>query len=501
MNPHTAPNTAQTATETAERYKRFTILHSNDMHGDFMAESEGAEGDLIGGLARLSGYLNEVRAQEKNTLYLISGDMVQGSMIDAEFRGVSTMEIMNYLAPDVVTLGNHELDYGLAHLLFLEKMANFPIVNANLYLRKIHKRLMRPYIILNVDGFDILFIGIVTEGVLSKLKADDVGTFVNLEDAATEVGKICNAYKDDDIDLTVLLTHIGFEEDQKLAGMLAPEWGVDMIIGGHSHTILGQPAKVNDVLIAQAGTGTDQIGRFDIVVDDDTNSIVEWKWTLIPVDEDLAEPDAGLQTFIDSFQEVVDRKYKRILCRMERKLTHTVREQESELGNLVADILAERASADVALVASQAIRGTELGPIVTLGDLVEVYPYNDQVLKCAINGQQLTTIFEHSMKQENRHEDGPVYQVNGAVRATYDDGRQTLASLTVNGQPVAPAAEYTICISSFVLKSAQGKLNLSTEELGKPQVIATADQDVLEEYLTTHPHLDRQVEGRIVYRN
>jgi len=267
---------------STQRFKKFTILHSNDMHGDFLAEVQGAEGDLIGGLALLSGYLNQVRAEEKNVLYL-SGDMVQGSMIDSEFKGVSTMEIMNYLAPDVVTLGNHELDYGLAHLLFLEKMANFPIVNANLYIKKYHRRLMRPYLILNVDGFDIMFIGIITEVVLAQLKLDEVGTFIGLEDAVTEVGKICNAYKDEDIDLTILLTHIGFESDKELAAMLDPQWGVDMIIGGHSHTILEQPAVVNDVLIAQAGTGTDQIGRFDITVDDDTNSIVEWTWQLITI--------------------------------------------------------------------------------------------------------------------------------------------------------------------------------------------------------------------------
>ncbi|MGE5139379.1 MAG: metallophosphoesterase, partial [Rudaea sp.] len=101
--------------------RNFTILHSNDMHGDFVAEARGAEGKLIGGLALLSGYINQVRREEKNVLYLIAGDMVQGSLIDSEYKGVSTMEIMNYLAPDVVTLGNHELDYGLPHLLFLEK--------------------------------------------------------------------------------------------------------------------------------------------------------------------------------------------------------------------------------------------------------------------------------------------------------------------------------------------------------------------------------------------
>jgi len=119
--------------------KRFTILHSNDMHGDFLAEMRGEGGHLIGGLSLLSGYINQVRREEKNVVYCISGDMVQGSLIDAEYKGISTIELMNYLAPDVATLGNHEFDYGLPHLLFLEKMANFPIVNANLYITQYNK--------------------------------------------------------------------------------------------------------------------------------------------------------------------------------------------------------------------------------------------------------------------------------------------------------------------------------------------------------------------------
>src|SRR4030042_6960800 len=112
--------------------KKFTILHSNDMHGDFLAEVKQGGGKMIGGLALLSGYLNKVRAEEENVIYVIAGDMVQGSLIDAEYKGISTIEIMNYLSPDVVTLGNHEFDYGLPHLLFLEKMDNFPISNVNL---------------------------------------------------------------------------------------------------------------------------------------------------------------------------------------------------------------------------------------------------------------------------------------------------------------------------------------------------------------------------------
>jgi len=139
-----------------KKIKKFTILHSNDMHGDFLAEIKEGKKELIGGLALLSGYINKVRKEEENVLYVVAGDMLQGSLIDSEWKGLSTIEIMNWLAPDVVTLGNHEIDYGLPHLLFLEKIANFPIVNANLYIRKNNKRLMQPYIILKKSGFDIL---------------------------------------------------------------------------------------------------------------------------------------------------------------------------------------------------------------------------------------------------------------------------------------------------------------------------------------------------------
>ena len=170
-------------------YKKLTILHSNDMHGDFLAEN--LQEKLIGGVSMLSGYVNKVRNEEANTLYCIAGDMFRGSVIDSEFKGVSTIEIMNTIAPDVVTLGNHETDYGIAHLLFLEKCAKFPIINANLYIKSNYTRLFRPHIILEVDGMKILFIGIITEGVMKQAKNEGLlGTFLDIHQAAEEVGKI-----------------------------------------------------------------------------------------------------------------------------------------------------------------------------------------------------------------------------------------------------------------------------------------------------------------------
>jgi 5'-nucleotidase len=484
--------------------KKITILHNNDIHGDFMSEIKGGKGKLLGGLALLSGYINKVRKEEENVLYVISGDMVQGSLIDSEYKGISTMEIMNYLAPDVVALGNHEFDYGLPHLLFLEKMANFPIVNANLYIKKYNKRLMNPYLVINKAGFDILFTGIITEKIMDSLKQDElIGSFVTLEEASKEVGQICNAYKNDDIELTILLTHIGFESDIALAKMLKPEWGVDMIIGGHSHTLLKEPKKVNNVLIAQAAVGSDQIGRFDLIVDDDTNSIVDYKWKLVKINNRVAKPDKKLGQFIASFGGEVDRKYNTLLCKFAKKLTHPKREIETSLGNLLADIFAENAECDAMLVGSGSIRVKELGPMVTLKDFLACFPYDDTLTRYSITGAQLKKIFEHIMRTPNRDGEGECYQVNSRVKAVYSDKTHKLESLKIDEKEVENTAFYIICMQGFHFKNSDAYLNITNQELlesGKTKVVSTSAQDVLREYLRTHQNIDKSTEGRLKYR-
>ena len=170
--------------------KTLTLLHSNDLHGDFLAEK--VDEKLTGGVSMLSGYISKTRKEEKNVLYAISGDMFKGSLIDQEYRGISTIEIMNLLAPDVVTLGNHEVDYGLAHLLFLEKCAKFPIINANMFLTNNNTRLFNSHKIIEIDGMKIMFIGILTESVLESTRSDKlISTLVGIKDAAEEVGRIC----------------------------------------------------------------------------------------------------------------------------------------------------------------------------------------------------------------------------------------------------------------------------------------------------------------------
>ncbi|MBO5128063.1 MAG: metallophosphatase, partial [Clostridia bacterium] len=312
--------------------KHLTLLHSNDLHGDFLAEE--IEETFVGGISLLSGYISKVRREETAALYAVSGDLFRGSIIDAEYKGLSTVEMMNLLAPDVVTLGNHEIDYGIAHLLFIEKCALFPIINANLYLKMNGRRLFTPCRILETNGIRVLFIGLITEDVMAQAKQDPlVGSFIDVEDAVREVGKICNAYRTLDIDCTVLLTHIGIEEDRRLARTLDPAWGVDIILGGHSHTVMEQPILENGILIAHAGSGTDNVGRFDLTIDTENNRIDSFSWQFVPITENTCERDLPLEEVVSKYRRLTDAKYQRLITRFHSTLTHPQRNCETSLGN------------------------------------------------------------------------------------------------------------------------------------------------------------------------
>ena len=471
------------------------------MHGDFLAEK--IDEQLIGGVSMLSGYVNKVRQEEKNAIYCIAGDMFRGSVIDSEFRGISTIEIMNMLSPDVVTIGNHEIDYGIAHLLFLEKCAKFPIVNANLHITTNNARLFKPHHIIEIDGMKILFIGILTEAVLPQAKKESlVGNFVDIHDAVTEISRICNAYNSIDIDCTVLLTHIGFEEDKLLAAQLDPSLGVDIIIGGHSHTYLEQPGVVNGILIAQAGTGTDQIGRFDLEIDTDTNSVSNFTWSSIPISDNNCPRDLELEHILNHYKDVAEKKYSRVITRLKRQLTHPSWYQETELGGFLADILQESLRLDMMLVGSGSIRVPELGPIVLFSNLTECLPYDDSAIALWVTGAQLKNMILYMLRDEVW--DGShceFFQFSKGMRVVYDKQKHVLKEFSLNGENIQDARVYKIGLQYYFYLNLKDFFSISKEEIstnGEPRRVATSCREVLDEYLSGHQNLDYQISGRLV---
>ena len=484
----------------SSRYKELTLLHSNDMHGDFAAEQ--VDEKLLGGVSMLSGYVMKARADNPNTLYCVAGDMLQGSLIDTEFRGISTIEIMNILSPDIACLGNHEIDYGLGHLMFLERCAKFPVVCANLFVRRPYTRLFDSHEIVDLDGMKVLFIGIVTEEVLNSIRQDSLlGTLIDVEDAAEEIGSICDAYRSLDIDLTVLLTHIGFEEDKKLAALLDPAWGVDLIIGGHSHTLLTEPAEVNGVLIAQAAVGTAQIGRFDLVVDTELDCVHSFEWKLIPIESSHCPRDPELEEIVLGFQKLVNEKYDCMLCRFHRTLSHPDRNQETELGNLFADALKDSLGVDLMIVGSGSIRKEKVDPVFTRGDLLEVMPYDDRIFALKVTGAQLRRMLAFMLREENLDgSHGEFYQFSSGLNVTYDRATKEFGRFDFADHRLEDAEVLRIGIQEYHYRSFENFFGFALGELvdGRGLVIATSLQDVLEEHFSTARRPRAKVEGRLI---
>ena len=174
--------------------EHLVILHSNDIHGAFSPKI--ADGHEIGGLSLLSGYVRRVREQEDNVIYAIAGDLFMGSIIDREYRGLSTIRLANALQPDVFAVGNHEIDYGLSHLLFLEKCADFPIVCANMHVRELNRCLFAPYIDIERGGRTVRFIGLLTESIAGRIQQEDlVDQAISVRDVYKELIRVLNGLK------------------------------------------------------------------------------------------------------------------------------------------------------------------------------------------------------------------------------------------------------------------------------------------------------------------
>lgn len=479
--------------------RHLTLLHSNDLHGDFLAEPMGDT--FVGGISMLSGYIRHVRRTEENVLYSISGDIFRGSVIDTEYLGVSTIEMLNLLSPDVVTIGNHEIDYGIAHLLFIEKCAEFPIINANLYIKMNGKRLFTPCRIAETGGMRVLFLGLITEDVMAQAKQDVIGSFIETRDAVREIGRICNAYRTLDIDCTVLLTHMGFEEDRRLANMLDPAWGIDIILGGHSHTVMEQPVIENGILIAQAGTGTDSVGRFDLAIDTDRNRIDSFTWQFVPITAETCERDPEIEKIVDKYRSVTDAKYQRLVTRFRHALTHPERNRETELGNLFADIFRESLGVDVMLLGSGSIRSNELGPRVEYGGLRETFPFDDSVYMFKADGAQLRHMLRYMLRDEAFRGHTEFYQVSEGIRAVYSKRAQNFTEFSYFGRPVTDGQMFTVGIQSYHYANIGKFLDITYAELEKyqkPRVVSTSCLDIIDEYLSAHPILESGIEGRII---
>lgn len=222
-----------------------TILHFNDTHSHIDPQRSG-DYKGRGGVIEQAAYIDSVRCAEgkRNVLLVHAGDFSQGSSYFTELGGNIEIDVLNALKFDVVTLGNHEFDNGLNELARRLKNLKADVVCANYNFDGTPlEGLVEPYTIIRRGGKKIGFIGLLTD--IMEVVDGDIAKVLTYQDPAEVVNRLAGYLKEDkDCDMVVCLSHLGYGEDKDLAGSVR---NVDLIIGGHSHTLLDDKQIVKDL--------------------------------------------------------------------------------------------------------------------------------------------------------------------------------------------------------------------------------------------------------------
>ena len=238
------------------RVDTVTILYTNDVHAHLSADSDGR-----GGWDNIAAYVKDLKKTQENVLLLDAGDMTQGTAISTIYSGKPIFHVMNAVGYDYAVLGNHEFDNGLDSIRDYRDIADFELLSANIYA---DGSLVAdsPAALIDVDGVKVGIIGITTPDYL----CEGLDVLTSEEVVAKYAPKL-----EAKADLIIALTHLGFKRDKKLAAATSQ---IDVIVGGHSHTKLDEPIKINNTLIVQAGCWGWYLGRLDLKINLDTEEIL-----------------------------------------------------------------------------------------------------------------------------------------------------------------------------------------------------------------------------------
>ena len=255
---------------------KITLLHTNDMHShiDPFPESDPKHPGL-GGFARINALVKRIRAEEENTLLLDCGDIYQGTPYFNFFKGEAELKLMSKIGYDAGTIGNHEFDNGLVGITSQMGHMNFPFINSNYdFTGTILEGKVEPYKTFQKGNvkIGIFGLGVELEGLVSSKNCEGVKYI----DPIYMAEKMVEILKDkEQCDLIICLSHMGYSSnaggicDLKLAKETS---GIDVILGGHSHTLLETATRVRnldgkEVVINQVGWAGIALGRIDFYID------------------------------------------------------------------------------------------------------------------------------------------------------------------------------------------------------------------------------------------
>ncbi len=502
-----------------------TLVHTNDTHAHLEPMELTLSGQKVpvGGVAQRVAFLDRLRARERNLLLLDAGDVFQGTLYFNQYRGLADRYFMHRALYRVMALGNHEFDLGPGPLAEFLRGARFKAVSANLDLSREPrlKGLVAPYAVVTVGGERIGVIGLTTP---DTREIANPGPTVEFLDPYESAQKAVYELLAKGVNKIIVLSHLGYGEDQKLARRLV---GVQVIVGGHSHTLLGQfphkelsplgpyPTVVRnpegkEVLVVQAWEWGKVVGVLRLTFDA-KGELLAYQGEALLMTPGVAPEDPLAKEALLAYAQPVRALMGQVIAQARVDLIgerNIVRRRESNLGNLIADGMLWKtrgAGAQIALQNGGGIRTSiPKGPI-TVGKVYEVLPFGNTLVVMDLKGSEIKAALENGVSQwENAA--GRFLQVSG-LRYTFDLARPAgdrVVRVEVRTKegflPLDPGATYRVVVNNFIANGGDG-FTVLKEAQGYRVDTGFADAESFMEYLQELKEVEVGLEGRIQVLN
>ncbi len=471
---------------------RVTLLQVNDVY-QFAPVDQGARG----GLARLLTLRKAIEKESPNTLFLLSGDTISPSVESITYKGAQMIDAWNTAQLDYSTLGNHEFDFGPDVLRQRMQESKFKWVTANVIDKKTAKPFggALPYVVREFDGVKVAIFGLTLEETKITSRPGPDVEFLNPCETARKMVAEIHARG---IKTVVALTHLSMSEDKEVARCS----GVDVIIGGHEHTLL-ESTSGGAPIFKMTADGR-ELGQIDLNISKNTGAVESIDWKVIAVTDKIKD---------DPQFASINRKYGTLLKELSRVVGRTSvdldarsavgRNQETNVGDLIADAFRAATGAEVGLMNGGSIRADEIikAGSLTRRDVLSILPFKNRVVKVEVSGATLREVLEHGVARSAEDaEPGRFPQVSG-VRFTFDGRRppgSRIVDLAINGKPLDEKKTYTLAASDYIaIDGGDGYAMLKTARVLIPRERGQFDSDVLQAAIGAKKPVAPKIDGRI----
>ncbi len=427
--------------------QKLTIIHINDTHGQIEA-IQARDGKTYGGFARVAYMVDSLRSEaeaEGRTFYFLhAGDALQGPPVSNTSKGKLDFELLNEMEVTAMAVGNHEFDFGQENLNELVEIAEFPVLSANVTDES--GRLYPAFVKEEVGRERIIIVGLTTEATpIGTHPANVEGLSFLSADSVTSL--LLDSLEYGERDFVIALTHLGLQADSVLAEQV-PQ--IDLIVGGHSHSVIEEPQKVGNALIVQAGARTVYLGKLEAELK--KGSLRDCSYELILLSEKITEePDMAAR--IAEASAELDKKLGVPIGKTEVVLVPGFAEAADELslGDLVAEIMREETGADFAFTNMGGVRAAIIPGDVTMKDVLTALPFSNTVVVMELSAKQVQELLDYNVSLGDYS--GGTLHLAG-ISCEVKDG--TAANIRIGGVPLDESRTYKIATNNFLAAGGDG---------------------------------------------